>query len=92
VDSPYERTVYEQAEGVASAPASETAMTDALATFRSKTQHAGEEEAIHSEGACAFAAGRLMSACPYPAGSPQRDAWLSGWFDMSHAMGMLPDD
>jgi ribosome modulation factor len=67
-------------------------MTDALATLRSETQHAGEEEAIHGEGMSSFAAGRLMSACPYPVSSSQRDAWLSGWFDMSHAMGLLPDD
>lgn len=32
-----------------------------------------------SEGARARAAGRPKDACPYPANSPQRKAWLEGY-------------
>lgn len=31
------------------------------------------------EGARARAAGRPKDACPYPSGSPERDAWIEGY-------------
>jgi ribosome modulation factor len=51
-----------------------------------------ELDRAYGDGRRAFAAGHLVSSCPYSDGSPQHDAWVSGWFDLSHAIGCLPDD
>lgn len=68
-------------------------MTDhAIETIAPEQQELDEEDAIRAEGMRAFTAGRLVSACPYPEATPQHDAWVSGWFDISHAVGQLPDD
>ena len=53
---------------------------------------ASDEMPAYNEGQRAFGGGRLMSSCPYPEGSAERDAWVSGWFDLSHAIGCLQDD
>jgi ribosome modulation factor len=61
-------------------------------TMAPAPQELDEAEAIRAEGMRAFTAGRLVSACPYPEATPQHEAWVSGWFDISHAVGQLPDD
>jgi ribosome modulation factor len=66
-----------------------TATATAAADHDSRTD---DQDAAYDEGMRAFTAGLLLSACPYPERSPERDAWESGWFDFAHAVEMLPDD
>jgi ribosome modulation factor len=38
----------------------------------------------HSEGVNAYLLERLREHCPYPSGSDERDAWLTGWNQTAH--------